>query len=184
MAEWTDNERTYGYRVLEAILVSSETETEKQIPTKNELILSELVYAIIERIGGTPKKMPPANEYPDTNYVPMMSAYLDEELTQHTGGLHPKIRNILRNMIKPKVINSDEPLWDQPFCELYRLCTGKYPNEIGIVRYGEKSFAFNQQTIKYINNEFLPKISEQERDNIIDLGKRMRKYIAEDLEKP
>lgn len=194
MAEWTDEERTYGYRVLEAIMISSTTETEKQIPAQRDLILSEVVSAVIEKIGGTPKKhlRDPSELGPE--YVATMYAYLSRELAQHTIGLYPKIRNMIMKIMEPKTIEPDEPIEEQDICELYRLCRGDITwnqngREVGIIPIGGKRFTFTKRTVDYITIEFLPKLSEQERKDIIDIGRRMRKYIAEDfiaqdLEKP
>ena len=186
MAEWTDEERTYGYRVLEAILISSTTDAEKQIPTDRDLILSEVVSAVVEKIGGTPKKQPPAQSWLDPDYVAAMYEYLSGELAQNRTGIVPKIKNVIMKMAEPKQIDPDEPILEQNICELYRLCTGdirwnRDGREIGIIPLSGKSFVFQQRTIDYILNEFLPKLSEQERNDIMDIGRRMRKYITEDF---
>jgi len=186
MAEWTDEERTYGYRVLEAILISSTTETEKQIPADRNLILSEVVSAVVEKIGGTPKKQSRDLSGLDPDYVAAIYTYLSGELAQNRTSLFPKIKNVIMKMAEPKSIDPDEPIWEQNICELYRLCTGdirwnRDGREIGIIPLSWKSFAFKQSTTDYILNEFLPKLSEQERNDIMDIGKRMRKYISEDF---
>jgi hypothetical protein len=161
-------EMDYKMVLLEAVLVSSISEENSRIPTVKEFILSELVNGTIEYIGADAGRFTYQNLRDKGNYRWEICKYFKSEFDKHaTGKLDPKILNALNSLCKLRDFSTTHTE------ELFRrIC----PVDMHSI------YSPPYDSVLKMYKQTLPSFTERERENIVGIGKAMRKFIDKDLE--
>ncbi len=169
-------------RILEAILVSSTSRESFRFPAKKEYILSELVNATIECLGGKPRKVTYSQFHGYfTNigeYEKRLLDYFETEVSKLKKEIHPDLIESIRILTGSKLIPPSCGLYEPELkCELYEEIDGTFG--LCRARAMESSFSLTQAVL-FSTESFLEENSEY-REDIINLGKVMRKHIDKDF---
>ncbi len=182
------HEENYRYRdnLFKSILVSSVSEDKPRLPTIEEFILSEVVNATIEYIGGNAgqidyQKFKKSNVR-HTLYEWEINDYLEKEIKAHSEGkLHPRVKESIAKLCERYTVY---PYPERPYhrTELYDVFKGPFSGGRICQVIMRSSFSLPQETIIEVQKKIIPSLSGQEKKDIQGIGKAMRKYIDKDLE--
>lgn len=171
----------YERNVLKALLVASTSEDNLRFPTIKEFILSEVVNGTIEYIGGNAGEVNYQSE--GGAFEINLYKYFKSEIETHSKGkLNPKIREVLDSLCEYHLESPTGP--DGSFLEtkLYNHFKGRCGG-YGICQLPtSSSFSLPQDLVIEVNRQILPSLSNEERRDILGIGKSMREYVDRDLE--
>lgn len=187
----SDDLGAYDYNLVEAVLVASATAEGIRIVTFEDLVSGEFANAVLEHVTEIPNQI----NYRQLHEMLRGTNMYEEELyttfnkliSSPKKELHPKVREAVTNLLKPKQIYPD---LDKPYSttRLYTVLYGAdrngglipFPNPCHIPR--TSSYKLTPPKIECIKKEMVTNFSEDEIKDINEIGRLMRKYIDKDFE--
>lgn len=175
-------EWNYQRSILEAILFFSTSEESLRLPTIEEFILSEIINATIEYVGGNAGQIK-YNQFrlDRTQHENKICNYFKSEIELNSKRkLNPKIQKSLLSQCEVNFVDPEGP------GKIY-IQTGLYIHFKGYLGEGicprimQSIFSFPQEIIIHVQKEILPSLSKHEIEDLQNIGKIMRKYIDEDI---
>jgi hypothetical protein len=159
----------YQLKILEAIIVSSISDDNSKLPTVKEYIFSELVNGTLEYIAADAGTVTYQDyKWHDDVLLKILKNY-NSEMSKHTENkLDSKLKDALNKMFACKFIN-DTP----KVCELFKyIC----PVDMHSI------YSPSYESVMKVRKDILPELSDKERENVIGIGKAMRKFVDKDVE--
>jgi len=179
------DELRYRRNVLEALLVSSISQESSWFPTIEQFVLSELVNATIEYVGGNAGQIIYQRFLHDEEeFEKHIYNYFKSEMERCSGEkkLDPCVNRAIDKLCEYYPVTPPEPFLPYNNVELYIHFIGGVFGEGICPVITESSFSLPYETVERFKRDLFPKLSESEKRDIIGIGKIMRKYIDSDLE--
>ncbi|MBD3361182.1 hypothetical protein GF358_00110 [Candidatus Woesearchaeota archaeon] len=166
-----EEERHQRESILEAILVSSITETETTVTTRKDKILKILAMATVEYLQGDTHAI--ARHNLGANYIASIFLDLRAQLQEHPDKISRRISQALLKLTEPEQIDPRGP--DRPYdtCEVYEFLGPHYMNLLPRIT-SELEITYRM----VINaKKTIADLTTQEKKDVSDIGKIMRAHF-------
>lgn len=166
--------------LFKAILASTPTNKNKNIPSEEQYIYFELINGIIHYVGGEAGKISPKKfSHRNFGFEYDLEKDLKEELKLHKK-LPNKLEKDLLRMVHPYQLDHGFQASDATTeCEVYQFLGNFIGSEI--LLYPDKSINLLQEKVIDEAKKTIESYDELTRESVIGIGKSMRKYIELDI---
>lgn len=184
----SEEDLRFQKKILESVLVASIlNDTEIRFPKRKELILNGLVKGTIDYIGGEIPKISNLDLSEETNYNSRkICRCFETEMDS------PDAKILLSKKFRDAIgalcyggwhRTGKQPDYDIHFdVEFYPLLEKILLEDVSSLGYNPKTFSFPQDFISKVKKQDYPTFSPDVLEDVLGVGKSMRKYIEQDLD--
>ncbi len=184
----TEGDLDFQKKILESVLVASIlNDSQIRFPKRKELILNELIKGTINYIGGEIPKVSNLDLSEETNYNSRRICRCFETEMESPDAKILLSRNF-RNAIGALCYGRWHRTGKQPDYDIH-FDVGFYPllekillEDVNSLGYNPKTFSLPLDFISKVKKQDYPNFSPDVLEDVLGVGKSMRKYIEQDLD--